>query len=67
MKCGIETALTTHVARHALSHHLDRNGFDLGKIQDVLKHGDRSTTEVYLKRMRAGSLDDDLRMALDRP
>jgi len=49
-----------------LSHHLDRHGFDLGSIQDVLKHGDRSTTEVYLQRMRAGRFDEELRAALGR-
>jgi len=65
-KCEIETHLTTHVARHALSHQLDRFGFDLGKIQDVLRHGDRSTTEVYIQRMRAGRFDDDLISALER-
>ena len=64
--CGIETRLTTHVARHALSHHLDRHGFDLGAIQDVLKHGDRSTTEVYIQRMRAGRFDEKLVSALER-
>jgi integrase len=64
--CEIETELTTHVARHALSYHLDRHGFDLGSIQDVLKHGDRSTTEVYLQRMRAGRFDEELREALGR-
>ena len=67
VRCDIETQLTTHVARHALSHHLDRHGFDLGSIQEVLKHGDRSTTEVYLQRMRAGGFDDELVAALDRP
>jgi len=65
-KCEIETHLTTHVARHALSHQLDRFGFDLGAIQDVLKHGDRSTTEVYIQRMRAGRFDEDLISALER-
>jgi site-specific recombinase XerD len=64
--CGIETRLTTHVARHALSHQLDRTGFDLGAIQDVLKHGDRSTTEVYIRRMRAGRFDEKLISALER-
>ena len=66
VKCEIETHLTTHVARHALSHQLDRFGFDLGAIQDLLKHGDRSTTEVYIQRMRAGRFDDDLISALER-
>jgi len=65
-KCEIETHLTTHVARHALSHQLDRFGFDLGKIQDVLRHGDRSTTEVYIQRMRAGRFDEDLISVLER-
>ena len=64
--CDIETNLTTHVARHALSHHLDRHGLEMGSIQQVLNHGDRTTTEAYLKRMRSGGFDDVLVAALER-
>ncbi|MCH8123585.1 MAG: hypothetical protein IH853_10735 [Bacteroidetes bacterium] len=55
-----------YVTRHALSHQLDRFGFGLGAIQDVLKHGDRSTTEVYIQRMRARRFDEELISALER-
>ena len=47
--CGIETKLTTHVARHTCATNLLNNGVALEMVQAMLGHKSRRMTERYAK------------------
>lgn len=64
---GIDTLLTTHVARHSLANILDESGMEIQAIQRILRHTDSKTTEAYLQTIRRGRYDDRIKSALSRP
>jgi site-specific recombinase XerD len=66
-KAGIETTLTTHVARHSWTYHLDRNNVPVQRISDTLSHGDLKTTQAYVKKVRSVQVDEQLLAILKRP
>lgn len=45
---GIETNLTTYVARHTFATVLKRSGVDISKISELLGHDSEKTTKIYL-------------------
>lgn len=47
--CGIETNMTTYVARHTLAAVLIKEGYSLEVVQDILGHEDPKTTRIYVK------------------
>ncbi|MEI6764608.1 MAG: site-specific integrase [Bacteroidota bacterium] len=58
---GIETNLTTYVARHTFSTILKRGGVPIAFISESLGHSDLRTTENYL-----GSFEDEQKRAFAR-
>ena len=62
--CGIETKLTTHVARHTCATNLLNNGVALEVVQAMLGHNNRRMTERYAKiintTLRTAIADFDL-------
>lgn len=63
---GITTPITTHMARHSWTHHLDRSNIPVQRISDTLSHGDLKTTQAYLKKVRSAKVDEQLTSILDR-
>ncbi len=45
---GIETNLTTYVARHTFATVLKRSGVEIAKISELLGHESEKTTKIYL-------------------
>ncbi|GAB3953307.1 site-specific integrase [Spirosoma harenae] len=45
---GIETPLTTYVARHSFATSLKRSGVATGIISEAMGHSDERTTQIYL-------------------
>ncbi len=65
-KAGIATPITTHMARHSWTYHLDRNNVPVQRISDTLSHGDIKTTQAYVKKVRSREVDDKLLGILKR-
>ncbi len=65
-ECGIQTPITTHMARHSWTHHLDRNNIPLQRISDTLAHQDFKTTQAYVKTVRSSQVDEELTRILER-
>jgi len=55
--CGIETHLTSHVARHTCATIMLNNDVDIYTIARTLGHRSIKTTERYAKRLRAKMAD----------
>lgn len=58
---GIQTKLTTHMARHSIAKMLDDQGWDIYDIMKILGHSKVSTTQEYLRGFQSTRLDSDFR------
>jgi site-specific recombinase XerD len=58
-RAEIESALTTHIARHSLAAYCIESGWDVYRIQQVLGHSDIGVTQAYLRGFDRGELDAD--------
>ena len=46
--CGIESNLTTYVARHTFATVLKRSNANVALISDLMGHSSINTTQIYL-------------------
>jgi len=58
-KVGIDSTLTTHIARHTAANRMASAGWELRKISAALGHQSVSTTEQYLRSLKDDELDED--------
>ncbi|GAB2542796.1 site-specific integrase [Spirosoma aerophilum] len=54
---GIETPLTTYVARHSFATALKRSGVTTGVISEAMGHRDERTTQIYLSEFETDLVD----------
>ncbi|MVM36465.1 tyrosine-type recombinase/integrase [Spirosoma sp. HMF3257] len=54
---GIETPLTTYVARHSFAMSLKRSGVATGVISEAMGHSDERTTQIYLSEFDTDLVD----------
>ena len=59
-KVGIETDLTTYVARHSYATVLKRSGVNVALISETLGHSDLKTTQIYLDSFENSQIDEAL-------
>ncbi|MBL0136836.1 MAG: tyrosine-type recombinase/integrase [Chitinophagaceae bacterium] len=57
-KAGIETELTTYVARHSYANILKMKGIPTSVISEALGHDSKKTTQVYLDSFGSSILDE---------
>ena len=61
---GIETHLTTYVARHTYATVLKRSGVNIAIISESLGHSDLSTTQIYLDSFENSQIDEAMKHLL---
>lgn len=61
-RAGIKKKIRNHSARHTFAYLVDKSGRDLRIIQHLLGHGDRKTTEAYIRALRN---DDEMDEAVE--
>jgi len=54
---GIDTRLTTYVARHTFASVLKKSGVNVALISEALGHSDLTTTRIYLDSFDNTQLD----------
>ncbi|WP_020595918.1 site-specific integrase [Spirosoma panaciterrae] len=54
---GIETSLTTYVARHSFATALKRSGVATAVISEAMGHSDERTTQIYLSEFETDLVD----------
>ena len=63
-KAGIETKLTTYVARHSYATILKRSGISTSIISEAMGHDSEKTTQIYLDSFENNVLDEASKMIL---
>ncbi len=61
---GIQTPLTTYVARHTYATVLKRAGVNIALISESLGHSDLSTTQIYLDSFENAQIDEAMKNLL---
>lgn len=61
---GLQTTLTTYVARHTFATVLKRSGVSVALISESLGHSDLSTTQIYLDSFENEQIDQAMRNLL---
>ena len=61
---GIETHLTTYVARHTYATVLKRSGVNIAIISESLGHSDLATTQIYLDSFENSQIDEAMKNLL---
>lgn len=63
-RLGLETPLTTYVARHTYATVLKRSGVSIALISESLGHSDLSTTQIYLDSFENSQIDEAMQNLL---
>ena len=61
---GLETHLTTYVARHTFATVLKRSGVNIAIISESMGHSDISTTQIYLDSFENSQIDEAMKNLL---
>ena len=61
---GLETHLTTYVARHTFATVLKRSGVNIAIISESLGHSDLETTQIYLDSFENSQIDEAMKNLL---
>ena len=61
---GIETNLTSYVARHSYATVLKRSGVNVALISETLGHSDLKTTQIYLDSFENSQIDEAMKNLL---
>jgi integrase/recombinase XerD len=59
-RCGIETNLSSHIARHSFANHADLRGISVRVISKALGHSSIQTTEKYLAKVKANRINEQV-------
>ena len=61
IRLGLDTKLTTYVARHTYATVLKRSGVNIAIISESLGHSELSTTQIYLDSFENTQIDEAMR------
>ena len=61
---GLETHLTTYVARHTFATVLKRSGVNIAIISESMGHSDIATTQIYLDSFENSQIDEAMKNLL---
>ena len=61
---GVETHLTTYVARHTFATVLKRSGVNIAIISESMGHSDIATTQIYLDSFENSQIDEAMKNLL---
>ena len=61
VRLGLDTKLTTYVARHTYATVLKRSGVNIAIISESLGHSELSTTQIYLDSFENTQIDEAMR------
>lgn len=61
---GIETNLSSYVARHSFATILKRSGVNVAIISEALGHSDLKTTQIYLDSFENSRIDEAMKNLL---
>ncbi|KAA6313786.1 Tyrosine recombinase XerD [termite gut metagenome] len=64
VKAGINTNLTTYVARHSYASVLKCSGVNIALISETLGHSDLKTTQIYLDSFENSQIDEAMKNLL---
>lgn len=64
VQVGVETNITTYVARHSFASVLKKSGVNIALISEVLGHSDLATTQIYLDSFDNEQIDEAMKNLL---
>lgn len=63
-RLGIESSITTYVARHSFASVLKKSGVNIALISEALGHSDLTTTQIYLDSFDNEQVDEAMKNLL---
>lgn len=61
-RLGIESNITTYVARHSFASVLKKSGVNIALISEALGHSDLATTQIYLDSFDNEQVDEAMKI-----